>query len=291
MSAIDIQLQSLSPDAEVELFEFRVFPDDPSSTEVYFFHNGTNRLGGSVVFDGDTYARYAVEVSGYDKETTGVIPRVRARFSNTQRLFTALALNFNDMLGAQLLRRRTYVRFLDAVNFPGGVNPTADPTQQLPIDVHYLNRKVHESKDLVDLEFTALTDMEGHYIPRRTMQVNNCQFAYRDSVTCGHTGAPLYTKAGVAMPATADVPPFPDHNQASSYAAGKCVVVSRFYDNTPRRLAISKISVPADTPITSSTHWAYGGCPHTLTYCKLIHGAASELPYGGFPGMGRMPTT
>jgi len=290
MPAIDIQLQSLSPDAEIELFEFNATPEDLVSPEVYYFHNGTNELGGSVVFNGVTYNKYAIEVSGYDKDSTGPIPRVRVRVSNTLRLFTSLALNFNDLLRAKLIRRRTFTRFLDAVNFVGGVNLTADPNQVLPEDTHYLYRKVSEGKDLVDLEFAGLTDLENIMLPRRTMQLS-CGSTYREPNTCAHVGVPLFTKEGLVLPVTADVPPFPDHNVASAYVSGKCVVITRFDDGSPRKLAISKISVPTLTPITSTTHWAYAGCPKQLSFCKALHGSGAELPFGGFPGLKRLPTT
>ncbi len=50
--------------------------------------------------------------------------------SNLFGLVTGMAEDLQSLVGATVVRRRVYARFLDAVNFVAG-NPEADPEQEL----------------------------------------------------------------------------------------------------------------------------------------------------------------
>ena len=60
-------------------------------------------------------------------------------------------------------------RFLDAVNFPGGINPlgTPDPTAEFPQEVYKIDRKSAENREVVQFELAAPTDLAGIRIPGR----------------------------------------------------------------------------------------------------------------------------
>lgn len=77
-------------------------------------------------------------------------------------------MQFQDMVGASVRRHRTLGKYMDAANF-GGVNPTADPTQELPADVWLIERKSAETSIAVTFELSSALDFNNVVLPRRTI--------------------------------------------------------------------------------------------------------------------------
>lgn len=182
------EIQKLAPSAMIELFEL-----DTTSLggEIYRFHAGTNQLHQNVVWKGDTYVRYPVEVSGFEFAGQGQFPRPRLKVANILSAITLLTMDNDDLLGAKLSRKRTLAKFLDAVNFTGGVNPDADPNSEFPDDVYYIDRKASEDRDVVEFELASSMDLNSVMLPRRQIIQNLCPWQYRGS-ECGYTGPPEY---------------------------------------------------------------------------------------------------
>src|SRR5260363_94792 len=126
---IQTEVQKLSPSALVELFELdlRLW-----GGEILRFHAGVNALGRDVVWQGQPYVRLPIEAEGFERRGQGALPRPRVRVANIGGLLGAEARAFEDFVGCRLIRKRTFARFLDAVNFPEG-NPEADPNQHFPM--------------------------------------------------------------------------------------------------------------------------------------------------------------
>jgi len=132
-----------------------------------------------------------------------------------------------------VIRHRTMVKYLDAVNFPGGVNPTADPDQFLPDEVYYIFQKSSEDKTSVVFTLASIFDLAGVNLPFRQIIQNVCPWLYRGA-ECTWIPVPgLYFDAN-------------------------------------------------DNPSTL----ANDVCGKRLSSCKARFGAASQLPYGGFPAAG-----
>ncbi len=109
-------IQKLAPGNLVELFEL-----DASAIggTVYRFHAGTNELQSPVVWQGNIYTPYPVEASGFEWSGRGTLPQPQVRVANIFGLISALCLQHDDLVGAKLIRRRTFVKYLDAINFSG----------------------------------------------------------------------------------------------------------------------------------------------------------------------------
>jgi lambda family phage minor tail protein L len=185
---IESELQKLNPSARVELFEVDL--TDLGDT-VYRFHPGSNHLSGNVVWQGETYTAWPCEATGFDFNTSGQIPRPHLKLANTMGTITALILAFNDCLGAKVTRHVTLVKYLDAVNFEGGVNADADPDAHLPLEIYYIDRKSIETDDVVEFELTAPFDVTGVALPRRQIIQNICPWRYRGA-ECGYTGTDYF---------------------------------------------------------------------------------------------------
>lgn len=181
--SITSEIQKVAPSAIIELFEL-----DASVVggEILRFHAGTNEIGSDIVWQGETFYRYPVQLTGFEITGQGQLPRPKLSVSNYLSAVTALLLQYEDLIGCKLTRRRTLAKYLDAVNFPGGVNASADPTAEFPLDVYFIDRKASENRQLVEFELAASIDLAGVMIPRRQVIQNLCTWRYRGG-ECGYT--------------------------------------------------------------------------------------------------------
>lgn len=190
---IESDVQKLNPGAIVDMFELDTTALGGS---VLRWHNGVNALGNDVVWQGNTYSRFPVEATGFARSGQGTLPRPELKVANVSGLIGALARDLNDLAGAKLTRRRTFVKYLDAVNFPGGVNPQADPLCGFPDEIWFVDRKASENGVYVQFELAAAFDVAGVQLPRRQCIQNVCTWAYR-SAECGYTGGAVADKNDV----------------------------------------------------------------------------------------------
>ena len=60
-------------------------------------------------------------------------------------------------------------KHLDAINFPGGINPlgTPDPTAEFPQEIYKIDRKASENREVVTFELAAVFDLVGVIAPKR----------------------------------------------------------------------------------------------------------------------------
>lgn len=190
---IQADIQALAGDAIIELF---VVDATALGGTLSRFHAGTNALKADVVWQGNTYPAMPIEVSGFEYSGKGKIPRPTMRVQNVDGLMGALVDTYDDMIGTVVTRKRTLARYLDAVNFPGGVNPTADPTAVFPDDVYAVNRKVSHTKLAIEFELAANIDVQGVMLPRRVIVQHICTWGYR-SAECGYAGGAVATSQDV----------------------------------------------------------------------------------------------
>lgn len=183
--------QRLEPGAIVELFEVDL---TPFGGELLRFHAGTNALRQNVVWQGNTYTAFPIQASGFEFNGQGQAPRPKLLVANVIGSITALVLQYDDIVGAKVTRIRTLAKYLDAVNFPGGSNPTADPGAEFPRDVFYVDRKVTETNELVEFELSPAMDVTGVALPRRQIVQNICVWRYRGA-ECGWTGTTYFNSS------------------------------------------------------------------------------------------------
>ena len=168
-------LQKVNPSAIIELFALQTVAAIHGSTQTYRFHNGSNlNNSGDIIWAGNQYLKMPIEAEGFAFQK-GQLPRPTLTISNALGTITAILLNVNsvttgnDLTGATVTRIRTLARYLDAVNFPGGTNPlgTPDPTAEFPQEIYKIDRKASETREAVQFELAAPTDLAGIRIPGR----------------------------------------------------------------------------------------------------------------------------
>nr|WP_137829759.1 phage minor tail protein L [Methylobacterium sp. L1A1] len=194
---------------------------------------------GPIRFRGITYAPLDVTCEGFEMTADGAIPQPTLSITNVTRVMSSAAALHDDLIGARLIRTRTYAQFLD-----GG--PTPDPEAAYAQDIYVFDRKTAHTKRSITWTLAAAMDQEGVMLPGRLILRDVCLWRYRrwdpDTETFDYTG--------VQCP----------------YTGGEA------YDADGRPTTPDK-----DTPSR-----------HIASCCKARFGAAAPLPFGGFPGVGRV---
>jgi len=184
MSDITAQIQKLEPGALLEFWEI-------DATEI---GGGIARFQGhsegAVYWQGNQYDALPITGDGFAR-TSEQQPTPRLMVGNVNGAISLLCLQYEDLLGAIITRRRTFAKFIDAINFPDG-NPFADPDQEYEPEIWYIERKAGESSDSVDFELSSALDFGGMKLPARQIVANQCpaQWVYRGE-NCGYTGPPV----------------------------------------------------------------------------------------------------
>ena len=174
-SSVISDIQGINPSSIIELFTLTTTAALHGSAQTYRFHAGSSlNSNGEIVWSGNTYQRFPVEADGFAFQK-GQIPRPTLTVSNALGTITSILLTVNqtttgnDLTGATVTRIRTLAKFLDAVNFAGGVNPygTPDPNAEFPQEIYSIDRKASETRDAVSFELAAPIDLAGVRAPKR----------------------------------------------------------------------------------------------------------------------------
>lgn len=180
----DVQL--LEPGNLVEMFDFDLTPISAGAALLHF-HPYPQET--SITWKGVAYPPWPIQAEGFQR-TGEKPPNPVISIANIDGSITSLCNQFDDMVGAILTRRRTFAQYLDAVNFPGGVNSTADTTQEMPSEIWYVERKASEDAHIVKFELSSAMDFNGVKLPRRQIIANQCPWKYR-SAECSYVGGPV----------------------------------------------------------------------------------------------------
>lgn len=113
------EIQKLSPSSIIELYEI---DSTNIGGDIYRFHSGKNGLTSDVVWAGQTYSAFPIEVSGFEWNGKGQLPRPKVNVGNALGTISALVLTYQDLIGCKFTRIRTLQKFLDGVNFPAQRN-------------------------------------------------------------------------------------------------------------------------------------------------------------------------
>lgn len=183
---IESEVQNLSPSALITLYELDA---TAQGAGVFRFYPGFSKTLAPVVWQGVSYDPFPIEIGNVSRDANGVEPRPSIRVSNIARAMTAFLRDYDDLLGALVVRKQTFARFLDAVNFPEG-NPDANPAVALPDQLYVIERKVSESREMVEFELKSQLDIENRTLPARQIVKNVCPWRYR-SPECSYSGLPV----------------------------------------------------------------------------------------------------
>jgi lambda family phage minor tail protein L len=183
---ITADIQGLEPGAKVELFELDATMITGGS--LLRFHG--YQQAGTIWWQGVEYTPWPIHAEGFAKTSEGQQPTPKLSAGNVDGSISALCITLDDLVGAKLTRHRTLGQYLDAANFDGG-NASADPTQEFPADVWYIEQKTGETNEVVEFELSSALDLQGLQLPRRQIIANLCPFKYKGAY-CNYTGTAMF---------------------------------------------------------------------------------------------------
>lgn len=266
------------------------------------FTAGVNGVYKPIIFNGIEYTPFPIEVTDMSIEGSGGLPRPKLRASNIRGFISQFLLTQGDLIGARFVRRRVFVRFIDGANWADGVNPygTPDPTAAYDDEIFYVNRKVSENPDTVELECASPMELENVQLPNRPMLATICSFKYRDPETCSYSGEPVMDRFGKRFST-----PVIDGgygytlvsqgawSSATTYQVGDWVTILSENDFSFGQTLVYVCSTANtvgtfNNPQFNSTNWVADACPRSLLGCKG-HFPTGALPGGFFPGTARAP--
>ncbi|WPH68487.1 minor tail protein L [Stenotrophomonas phage BUCTxx99] len=192
MSGYLAEIQKQNPEAIVELYEL---DGNAIGMNSMYFH--ADLTAGPIIWQGIQYDPWPLEGRDFAR-TSEQQPTPKLIVANIDGRITQLCMQLDDMVGTVVKRVRTFVKFLDAVNFPDG-NPDADPNEFMPPEVWYIERKAAENREQVSFELVSAFDLDGVRLPRRQVIANYCTWksvgGYRGEY-CGYTGPAVAKEDG-----------------------------------------------------------------------------------------------
>lgn len=152
------------------------------------FYGGVNELYEDVIWQGKKYQAYPVKAEGFEMKLSGTGSKPTLTVSNLFGFMTGLNNDFNDIVGAKLIRRQVPANALDAINFKDG-NNDADPTCEA-VSWFIIDEMTEETYEQVTYSLASPSESDTAIIPARTILADVCQFVYRGE-GCRYSGGPV----------------------------------------------------------------------------------------------------
>tara|TARA_A100000164_G_scaffold319011_1_gene300349 strand:+ start:2838 stop:3443 length:606 start_codon:yes stop_codon:yes gene_type:complete len=175
------ELQNLENISIIELFELKLVSGlhysetNANPTISYKFHNGTNGISTDIKWQDQTYTAVACDIEGFETGDNTVMARPTITFANAISNFSTILelvnqiTPFNDLQKAEVIRKRTMARFLDAGNFTDNINPFGSPDASKELEPHHyqINKKLVENNEICSFELVNTIDFEDLFLPRK----------------------------------------------------------------------------------------------------------------------------
>jgi len=216
------ETHKLNPSAKMDLFTVDL--NSIGVAETYNFYPGTDTDSAPIVYQGVTYTPWYIKVTGIDHRGTGASVRPEAEIGNALHLITDLCRQYQDMVGAQVRRRRTLASYVIA------------DIAQYQDEYYLIERRSKETLETVTFELASPMDFLDKQLPGMVALASGCPHRYK-SVENG---------SGCSWPGT---------NAALWFDKQGTPVGSIGLDNCGKRLSDCKLRFGANNPVD------YGGNP------------------------------
>lgn len=274
-------------------------------------------LFGQLIWQGKRYIPFPIFAEGFEIVSRGTLPKPKLRFSNQIqnasynsffRIIKTKIKNIGDIVGLKVTRKRTFLKYLDAINFKsnGGIindddfEIDPDPYAELLPDIYFIDRKTQENKNVIEYEMTSILDLENLKLPLRTIYSESCSFDYRGEgceysettspygSTRKNSGRPVATEKDEIITTLLNIinvtPGTPlawvKTDPPNTYNKGQYVFVEA---NGIKYYFVSKINGNTTSPYNTN-FWIADQCSKRLKGCRQRYGnAGGDLPFGGFP--------
>lgn len=307
-------LFDLEPSAIIALYEI-----DLKEKGQYLFHAGENGYKKKLVFNNREYDFFPLKAEGFELHGDGRLPRPKLTMSNHRGVISLRLNYFEDFINYRVKRLKTFVKYLDNINFPNGKNPHAEPDPEASFteDIFFINQKVKEDDNIVEFELVSILELENANIPGRRVYSDNCGWRYRSSAGCGYIGKPMasiknmrFVPSGYHGPgigedvyfkdgefASKEFAPFVEGegygiwNPLSTYNQGDVVELvpyDRSSETDPVGIYVCMENNTKSNPVYDRANWVLDECDRTTHGCRLrfadiatgVGGGKRTLTYG-----------
>ena len=268
------------------------------------FENSSSNLNSPTLFNqiiwqGKRYVPFPILIEGFEMMARGTLPKPKLTFTSQNQIesydnffikIKNTVRSIGDIIGLEITRKRTFLKYLDAVNFKskGGIinddDFIIDPDRyaQLNPDIYYVDRKLKENKNVLQYELSSILDLENIKLPLRTLYSEACSFDYRGE-GCGYLGIPIANDKDEPISSLLGVgvsegnPVLWEKANNANYSKGQYVYVEldgiKYY-------FVSKMNNNRYSPFNTN-YWIADQCSKRLKGCRKRFN--SPLPFGGFP--------
>lgn len=203
--SISSELISLNPSTLLTFFELdissvekKIQDNQTPETSIIRFHNN-KEIFSTLTWQGKVFHSAPISAEGFDISSRGTLPTPKlSLFINENEeeveafsLLRNISKQYGDIIGAKVTRIRTFLKYIDEVNFQNLEQQTGNglislpkdyepnPHAELPRDTFYIERKTSENPTSISFELASLIDLEGVKLPRRVVTSSKCSFKYR----------------------------------------------------------------------------------------------------------------
>jgi phage-related protein len=282
---ITADIHGFEPGAIIELFELDLASGSAPSTEpILRWHSGHNDNMQEIVWQGNRYSAMPIEAEGFEFSGKGAIPRPTVTVANITSILSSVINSYDDLVGAKVIRKKTFAKYLDSYCYTGGYPTAGVCTGESGSDPSL------SKSDCLDVNKNGSAG---------TWTVYN-------QTTCEAAAGPGIWYASAIADDTAH---FADEIW---YVDRKAIETSTHiqFELTAAH-DIHGVKLPARTVVANSCPWLYKGvecgysgsnywdisnnvvtdvakdvCSKTFTACELRFPEPLESPFGGFPGAG-----
>lgn len=300
---IDREILKAEPNTLIQLFELDLSKSTRTVSNLLFHPGEIQKFEDkSITWQGRKYFPLSCSFEGASLQADGKLPRPTLTLSNHNGTISKYLKALGDLSGFKVTRKRTFLKFVDDINFPDNTNPfgTADENASFEDDIFFINTKKSENKYSVEFELVSILELEQVFLPTRQIMSNYCSWVYRSTIGCNF-GHDSYHNNSPAIADSEDKKLSEKHgvtpiNQGTwkrnkFYRKGDSVVITETFNQSIgeeiRETVFLCIKNNRDLdPTISPEHWEKDECSKTLSGCKCRFDPNNEgkpLPFGGFP--------
>lgn len=278
---VNSALFSLEPSALLEFFViYYDYVNQPD--EKLYIHGGTNGINGPIYWQGEQYTPFPIQSSGFESKGDGTLPRPKLSISNQDFFVSNLIRRYNNLVGAKIVRKRTFVKFLDAANFSDGQNPygsqSSDARAGLEDQVFFILRRSSENKAVVEFELGSPLELDNVNFPKRIVMSRYCSFHYRGN-GCRYMGPPVADENDLKLSVATDFRSGLLKRVYTTSGSPASPINSSEFTSKIAAATFSSESVVSSVTVTSSTYTF----TEFLGYFKVDKGQAGSYSLGVDP--------
>jgi lambda family phage minor tail protein L len=188
-------MQNLALGELVTMFELDLSPIGVATS--YYF-SPTNLGGAKITHNTIEYDYAGIDISGVEWSADGTPSNPVLRIPNMNQFGSALIVSNNDVIGAKVIRTRTFSVFLDGESL-------ADPDALISREVFIVEQKSMMNNELVEFTLKPIYDIGKRQLPGRVCLKGVCTHRYRiwdadlgdwdySKATCPYVGATMYDR-------------------------------------------------------------------------------------------------